>query len=191
MAFNNKLETKHMKNACKKIKACKPNATNFKSTTQTIWDYKKCTDFQFTLSDKTYNVAFRMREFFYSNSNDITIRAKTKYNQPTEINKIQTVKRTCYFYGFESYDGNGIDKFIFFRINDKIQQLIAQKEVIFNEFMATQYLKFIKTGAKSTTYKGVFIVLNKANNKYDGTGFITLTFDEIKSCDAIICSNKI
>ena len=181
--YDDRLEKKYCKRMIEIIRSKYINKKiKFKDCTGTISYMTKCADFnvKFTNSNKVYTLAFRMRGNQYIDYNDCTIRAYNK-GYKTELDKIVNINDVVYFYGVENKDGTDIEKFYFYRINDKLNKILKYKKCIFDVLQSNEE-NITKDDFCDSNKKQIAEV---RNNK-DDTAFVTLTLDEIKACNAII-----
>ena len=76
--------------------------------------------------ESKFVVSVRIRKNKYINYNDMTIRYKSKNNQPTEFDKIKKGHAQIYFYAYESKDQKSFDKVRIVHV-DAIRKLITQE----------------------------------------------------------------
>jgi hypothetical protein len=121
-------------------------------------DVKNGFDFIFKMGEFTIPVRIRKPDCKYK---DFTIRAKSRFNQKTEIHKLEEGAGDVYFYGWTKY------------VND-IEKI--------NSWWLIDLEKVRQSGILTIPRKIIY------NN--DGTGFVNITKDELDFFDAIIAQSK-
>ena len=125
--------------------SCKIETSSFSD------DVENATDLIITYGLKKYKCGLRIRDIKYLNYNDITIRSRSKYGSPTEIDKLKNTDRIIYCVA------NSLDKMI-------AKYVILDASATYDFLQNSPFLTELQNKNAGTWFKTIPMNIARSNN---------------------------